>query len=170
MKTAILKYGIFGLSAGLVLFGAGLLFADQLSQGIGEIIGYSAMIISLSFVFFGIKHYRDNVNNGLLSFKSAMLIGMCIAALVGLGVALADYVYTTVINPDFAAQYLEATLKNYEAQYSGAELEAKTKELEAQMAAYGGSGFMAALMFITVLLIGFLVSLISALFLQRNNN
>jgi hypothetical protein len=169
MKRVILKYGIFGLITGLVFFGAGLLFGDDVSHSSGEIIGYSAMIVSLSFVFFGMKHYRDKVNNGLLSFKSAMIIGMCIAALVGLGVALADYVYTTVINPDFAAQYLEATLKNYEAMYSGAELEAKKQELEAQMDAYGGSGFMAALMFITVLLIGFLVSLISALFLQRNN-
>lgn len=80
---------------------------------------------------------------------------------------MVDYIYTTVINPDFASEYLEVTLKTYESTYSGAELEAKKAELTQQMQDYGGSGFMAALMFVTVVLIGFVLSLISALILQR---
>ena len=78
-----------------------------------------------------------------------------------------DYLYTTVINPDFADEYLVKTLESYETLYSGEELAAKKAELTEQMENYGGSGFMAALMFFTVVLIGLIVSIISALILQR---
>lgn len=56
------------------------------------------MIASLSFIFFGIKHYRDKVNNGAVSFGKALVIGLLISALTGLGIAMVDYIYTTVIN------------------------------------------------------------------------
>ena len=127
------------------------------------------MAATLSFIFFGIKHYRDKVNNGVVNFGKALIIGLLISALVGVGVAIADYIYTTVINPDFAQDYLERTIAILEADYSGAELEAKIAELTQQMEDYGGSGFMAALMFITVVVIGFIISLISGLILQRKN-
>jgi len=45
----------------------------------------------------------------------------------------------------------------------------KAAELKQQMADYGGSGFMAAFMFVTVVVIGFIISLISGLILQRKN-
>lgn len=167
MKTTIIKYGIYGLTAGIVLFGSGLLFGDSLSFTTQEVIGYGSMVISLSFVFFGIKHYRDKVNNGKVSFGKALIIGLLISALVGVGVGIADYLYTTVINPNFTEDYLTKTLETFESTYSGTELETKKADLISQMENYGGSGFMATLMFITVVIIGFIISLISALILQR---
>jgi hypothetical protein len=127
------------------------------------------MLASLSFIFFGIKHYRDKENNGFVSFGRALLIGVLISTLVGLGIAIADYIYTTVINPDFAVDFLEKSTKAMETTYSGAELEAKKAELTQQMKEYGGSGFMAFMMFATVVIMGFVISLISALILQRKN-
>ena len=82
-------------------------------------------------------------------------------------VGIVDYLYTTVINPDFAEDYLAKTLENYETLYSGQELETKKTELTTQMENYGGSGFMATVMFLTVVIIGFIISLISGLILQR---
>jgi hypothetical protein len=90
-----------------------------------------------------------------------------ISCLAGLGIGFMDYLYTTVINPDFADEYLERTLKLYESQFSGEELKAKSEELTQQMKDYGGSGFMAFLMFMTVALIGTVISIISSLILQR---
>ncbi|MEY8868513.1 DUF4199 domain-containing protein [Meridianimaribacter flavus] len=167
MKKTVLKYGGYGLITAAVLFFLALTFGKNLSYSAQEVIGYTSMIASLSFIFFGIKHYRDKVNNGAVSFGKALVIGLLISALTGLGIAMVDYIYTTVINPDFASEYLEVTLKTYESTYSGSELEAKKAELTKQMQDYGGSGFMAALMFVTVVLIGFVLSLISALILQR---
>lgn len=169
MKSTILKFGGYGLLIGIVVFGLALTFGDELSYTAQEIIGYGAMIVSLSFVFFGIKHYRDNVNNGQLRFGKGLVIGLLISCLVGLGIGFMDYLYTTVINPDFADEYLERTLKLYESQFSGEELKAKSEELTQQMKDYGGSWFMAFLMFMTVALIGTVMSIISSLILQRKH-
>jgi len=169
MKNTVIKYGIYGLLTGTILFLLGILLGKSLSYSTQEVVGYVTIIASLSFIFFGIKHYRDKVNNGAVSFGKALVIGVLISVLVGVGVAIADYIYTTVINPDFATEYLEKTLETYEATYSGSELETKKGELTRQMQDYGGSGFMATLMFITVALIGFVISLISGLILQRKN-
>ena len=98
-----------------------------------------------------------------------MLIGLLISVLVGIGVGIADYILTTVIHPDFAQEYLEKSIQTMETTYSGQELETKKAELTRQMEEYGSSGFMATLMFITVVLIGFVISLISSLILQRKN-
>ncbi len=167
MKNSILKYGIYGLLTATVLFLAALSFGGDLSHGTQEIIGYSAMILSLSFIFFGIKHYRDNENNGIVSFGKAFLIGFLISVLVGIGIGIADYIYTTVINPNFATDYLEKSLKTLEATLSPEAFEIKKNELNQQMQDYGGSGFMALLMFATVVMIGIVISIISALILQR---
>ncbi|MEZ4797989.1 MAG: DUF4199 domain-containing protein [Flavobacteriaceae bacterium] len=169
MKTTVLKYGSYGLLTGVALFLISILVTKNLEYSSQEILGYVTMVATLSFIFFGIKHYRDKVNNGVVSFGKALTIGLLISALVGVGVAIADYFYTTVINPDFAQDYLDKTIEIYETQYSGAELEAKKTEITQQMKDYGSSGFMAALMFVTVVVIGFIISLISGLILQRKN-
>jgi hypothetical protein len=167
MKNTVLKFGSYGLILGAVIFGLALTLGKGLSTSAQEIIGYGSMIAALSFVYFGIKHYRDIVNEGKVSFSKALLIGLLISAFVGLGVGIMDYLYTTVINPDFAQDYLKTTLESYETMYSGEELTAKKNELIKQMEDYGSSGFMATLMFFTVLLIGLIISIISGLILQR---
>jgi hypothetical protein len=167
MKNTVLKFGGYGLIIGAVIFGLVLTFGDGLSYTAQELLGYGSMVASLSFVYFGIRHYRDKVNNGKVSFGKALLLGLFISAFVGLGIGLIDYLYTTVINPDFAEVYLAKTLETYETLYSGEELLAKKAELTKQMEDYGGSGFMAIIMFITVVLIGLIISIISALILQR---
>jgi len=64
MNNAIFKFGFYGLLVGLGLILAGLVFLQDVDMSIGEIVGYTTMIASLSFVFFGIRHYKKNVNNG----------------------------------------------------------------------------------------------------------
>ncbi|SFZ90533.1 Protein of unknown function [Flaviramulus basaltis] len=167
MKSTIFKYGFYGLIAGLIIFLSSILFGKGLSYSTQEILGYVSMVACLSFVFFGIKHYRDHVNEGTISIGKAIVIGVLISALVGVGVGIADYIYTTLINPDFANEYLETSLKTMENTLSSQEFQAKKVELKQQMEDYGGSGFMAFLMFFTVVLIGFVISLISGLILQR---
>ncbi|NMH88942.1 DUF4199 domain-containing protein [Flavivirga algicola] len=167
MKNTVIKYGLYGFLTGMVCFLAAILLGKNLSYSTQEIIGYASMVVSLSFIFFGIKHYRDRENGGVISLGKAIGIGILIAMLVGIGVGIADYIYTTIINPNFASEYLETTLKTMEASMSPEEFQAKKAELTKQMDDYGSSGFMAFLMFFTVVLIGFVISLISGLILQR---
>ncbi|MBL4643673.1 MAG: DUF4199 family protein, partial [Flavobacteriaceae bacterium] len=83
MKSTITKYGVYGFLTGLVIFSFHLLFGlKHLSSSTNEILGYLSIFISLSFIFFGIKHYRDNVNSGVISIIKAILIGLLISLIV----------------------------------------------------------------------------------------
>lgn len=169
MKNTVLKYGSYGFLIGITFFAIAFLVGENLSYSVQEIIGYTSMIASLSFIFFGIKHYRDKVNNGVVTFGKALIIGLLISIFVGIGVAIIDYIYTTVINPDFATEYLEKSVATMKETLSPEQFEIEKAKLIEQMEAYGGSGFMAFIMFITVVMIGFVISLISGLILQRKN-
>lgn len=119
----------------------------------GEVIGYATMIASLSFIFFGIKHFRDKVNSGTVSIGKAVGIGVLISLFPAIGIAIADFIYTAFINPDFFKDYV-------------AMMEAKGNT---EPIPEWGSGMMALVMFLTVMVLGLIVSLISALILQRKN-
>lgn len=151
MKNTIFKFGFYGFLLSLGLFLGGILVGDNLGLSEAEIIGYLTIVASLIFVFFGIKHFRDNINNGIVSFGKAVGIGLGIAVFAAAGVAIADFIYTTVINPNFFEEY-EAAMR----------AKGNTEEIPDW-----GSGFTALVMFMTVLIIGLIISLISALILQR---
>ena len=167
MKSTIFKYGSYSFLTGFVLFMSALVLFKGSSYATQEIIGYVSIFVSLSFVYFGIKHYRDGANGGSISFWKALLIGLLISACAGIGIGIMDYIYTTMINPDFAVEYEATMIQQMKETLSEAEFEQKSKELKDQMAAYGGSGFMAFIMFLTVVMMGFIISLISAIILQR---
>ena len=169
MKNTVIKYGLYGLLSGFILFGLPFLFGMGIDFEYGELIGYTSMILSLSFVYFGIKHYRDKVNNGRVSLGRAIAIGMLIALFSAVGVAVFDYIYTTKINPDFATEYLSYSLEKMEASLSADEFKVKSAELTQQMKDYGSPAFMAFMMFASVVILGFIISLISGFILQRKN-
>jgi hypothetical protein len=167
MKNTVIKYGIYAIISGFLFFGLPFLLGMGVNYDYGELIGYTSMILSLLFVYFGIKHYRDKVNNGKVSLSKAIAIGMLIALFSAIGVALFDYIYTTQINPDFATEYIDYSIKKMETTLSPEELKVKSAELIQQMKDYGSPGFMAFMMFSSVVILGFIISLISGLILQR---
>lgn len=151
MKNIVIRYGIYGFILALIVF----LFALYLGQGVDfstqELIGYFAMIASLLFVFFGIKHFRSTIGKGQIGFRRAVLIGLLISAFTGLGIALADFIYLRWINPDFFEEYTSIM---------------RSEGYKGEIPDYG-NGFMAMVMFVTVMVIGLVVSLISALILAK---
>ena len=151
MKKTITTYGVYGFLLALVIFLLALTLGENLDFGTQEVIGYITMILALSGIFFGIKHYRDKVNQGWIGFRRAVLMGLAISALTGLGIALADFIYLSFINPNFFEEY--TTVMRNEG-YKG------------EIPDYG-NGFMALVMFLTVMVIGLIVSLISAVILHR---
>lgn len=150
MKQTVLKFGLYSLVFALILFLIGLSFGKELDFSAQEVIGYLTIVASLSFVFVGIKHYRDNVNNGLIGFRKAVLLGLLISLFTALGIAIADFIYTTYINPDFFEEYSAVM---------------RAEGYKGEIPDYG-NGFMAFIMFLTVMIVGLIVSIISALFLK----
>ncbi len=80
-----------------------------------------------------------------------MIIGLFISVFAALGIALADYVYTSFVDPDF--------LKNSAKEINDHNPSGKIQEYT--------SAFAAFFMFAVVMLVGSVVSLISALILKR---
>jgi hypothetical protein len=151
MKSTISKFGLYGMVCSFMLFLTGLFFGMGLDFGTQEVIGYLTIVLSLSFVYFGIRHYRDNVNQGTLKFKKAMAVGLLISAVTALGIAIADFIYTTMINPDFFEEYKEVM---------------RAEGYKGEIPDYG-SGFLALVMFITVMIIGLVISVLSGLILKK---
>lgn len=151
MKQIIKKYGLFGAVSGFVLFLSHLSFAEYFSYSTLEILGYISICIALSFIYFGIKHYRDHVNEGVVSLGKGITIGLLISVLTGIGLAIADYIYTKFLNPNFFDDYTQMLID----QGRGDEVFEMTSTMGALF------------MFAIVLVIGFIISLISALILQR---
>lgn len=150
MKKTVIKFGLYGLLVAIMLFLIGLSFGQDLDFSTQEIIGYLTIIASLSFVFIGIKYFRDRENGGVVSFRKAVLIGLLISAFTALGIAIADFIYTTSINPDFFEEYTAVM---------------RDKGYKGEIPDYG-SGFMAFIMFMTVMVVGLVISIISGLILK----
>ncbi|GAA3644785.1 DUF4199 domain-containing protein [Flavivirga jejuensis] len=169
MQNTIKKFGGYAALVGGLLFIGGHFFDWGIGFSILEIFGYASILASLSFVFFGIKHFRDQINNGVISFKKALLIGLTISAISGIVIGLLDVVYVTMINPDFVVEYKEYALEGMKNTLSANEFELEKATLEKQMKLFENPVFTWAIMFTTVFAIGIIVSLLSSLILQRKN-
>lgn len=147
MQKSVIRFSAYGILVGFIAFLAGLYFDITTN----EILGYATIVASLLFVYFGIKHFRDKENQGKLSFKKGMIIGLLITFFTAIGIAIADYIYTAVVNPDFFTEYAEM-------------MKAKDPTVEVyEFTSSQGAIFMFAIVFI----IGVIISLISSLILQR---
>lgn len=171
MKNVVLKYGLFAFLTASALFLIALYFGQGMSFKTQELVGYATMIISLTFVYFGIKQYRDYEKNGSISFKTAFVVGILISAFAAIGFGIIDVIYVTKINPDFAEQYMAYELQNIET--SGMTLEKMNEaklSLKKQMEAFNSPAIVGFIMFMMVLVIGVIISLLSALVLHSKDN
>src|ERR1044072_6469583 len=78
MKRVVLTFGLISgvVSAGLML--AFIPFIDKIGFDKGFVLGYSAIVLSMLLVFFGVRTYRENVGNGQISFLRAFSVGLLI--------------------------------------------------------------------------------------------
>lgn len=169
MKKTVLR---FGLMSGLVIFVLFLLsyliFGSSTDYDTREVFGYAAIIISLLFVFFGIRHYRDKENGGLLSFGKGMKVGVLITLMPAIVFGLFSVIYAEFINPDFTETYYSHYLAELQKTMTPEKFEVARKEFESQKAMFDNPVFNFLLMFVTVFVIGVIVTVISSLILKRN--
>jgi hypothetical protein len=167
MKNTILKFGGYSAILGGIIFIISHYFLQDIDMGTREIFGWISILASLSFVFFGIKHFRDQLNNGIITFGKALLIGLVISEIAGLVIGLLDIVYVTVINPDFSAEYIQHTLEGLKETLSVEEFAIQKAKLLEEMKMFDNPTFAGIFMFALIFSVGIIISLISALILQR---
>ena len=158
MKNSILLYGSYSSLTLTILFIIGMVINDRFGSTPSEVFGYASMIISLLFVFIGIKHFRDNENNGLVSFGKALLIGVLISLMASITFGIIDLIYITYINPDFTAVYYAQSIEQFRTTLPEAEFKVKLVELESQKELFMNRFISFLLMSFTVFILGFIIS------------
>jgi hypothetical protein len=169
MKKNVL---VFGLIAGLIIstmmvFSVAMHCGQGNFEG-GEVLGYTGMLVAFSFVFVGIKNYRDKYNTGAITFGKAFRIGLfitLIASTMYVVVWLVDYY---MFFPDFMDKYCAHVLNTSKADgATSTELAKKSAEMQSMKKMYENPLFVILLTYAEVLPVGLVVSVISALILKR---
>lgn len=168
MKKIVLTFGFLsgGLSAVMML--ATVPFIGQTGMKAGAVVGYTAIVISFLFVYFGIKSYRDNVLGGRIAFGRAFGVGLLITL-----ISCACYVASWMVvyhnfMPDFMDKYMSYTVEQMKT--SGATqavIDQAVKDGDAFREMYKNPLVMVALTLIEPLPVGLLITLISAAVLRR---
>ncbi|MBP2833193.1 DUF4199 domain-containing protein [Aquimarina sp. U1-2] len=170
MKHTIIRYGTYSAITLCSLALVGWFIGKNFDYTIQEAIGYTTMVVSLVFIYFGIRYYRDHENKGIVSFGTALWIGVVISLIAGLSFGILDVIYIKYIHPDFVTEYYMHHVDTLRNTLSEAEFQIELEKLESQKELFSNTFFNFFLMFATVLIIGFIVSLISAVILQRKQN
>lgn len=168
MKKIILRFGLYGIiTIGLLSI---LIWSlvDVVDNTMGEIIGYTSMVLSLVFVYFGIKHFRDKENNGAVTFAKALLIGVLISLMVSLAFGILDIIYVKFVNPDFMTEYYDGMLEQAQS-LPVKEFEIRKAALQSEKEMFLNPFIHFFIMSMMVFVIGFIISLLSAVLLQRKN-
>lgn len=169
MKKTVLWYGFYGAATLCTLMLLAWYLGQNLELSTQEVIGYASIVVSLSFIYFGIKHFRDHENVQEITFKKGLLIGILISLITALAFGILDVIYVKFLNPDFMTDYYANYTEQMRTSLPPGEFEQKLTQLESEKDMFANPVFNFMAMFLIVFVIGFVISLISALLLQRKN-
>jgi hypothetical protein len=172
MKQTILRYGLYS-SAFIILFflGTWMIFgSDEENYALQEVLGYAGIILALSFVFVGIRYYRNEVNGGNLSFGEGMKLGLMTSLIPALAFGIFDVLYVLYLNPEFMDKYYGRMQQQMQQKMSAADYQAWLKQMESEKELFNNPAFQFLIMALTVFIIGVIITVISTLVLKRKNN
>ena len=171
MKRTILICGLIGglISVGWFVISEQFLSVNM-SMDTRVYFGYATMILGLSVIFVAIKNYRDNQNNGVISFARAFRIGLLITL-----IASTVYVIVWMIDfkwfvPDYFDKYKAHMLTDMQANGTpAAEMNKKMIEINSGVEMYKNPLFNALFTYMEIVPVGLVISVIAALILKRKS-
>jgi Protein of unknown function (DUF4199) len=135
----------------------------------GAVYGYLAMIVALTAVFLGIKHYRDKVLGGAIKFVPALLVGLGISAVASVIYVIGWEVSLALSGFDFAESYSKAMVEAARAKgASQTELQKAIADAASFARMYQNPLYRMPITFIEMFPVGVLISLISAALLRNS--
>ncbi len=170
MKNIILRNGLIASvivivpSLFLLILGGG---ATPENMTMGEIVGYASILLAMIFVFFGIKKYRDEHQDGIISFWEALKVGLLITLVPSVAFGLYNVLYVEFLDPNFMENYLNYLLEQERVRHSAEEFARIKAEIEQQQAMFGSAWVQFIVMFLTIFIIGFVASFIFSWILKR---
>ena len=168
MKQIVLTFGLLSGVLSAVLMFANMSFIEQVGFDRGVVVGYTVIVISFLFVYFGIRSYRDNVLGGAITFGKGFQAGILIT-LISCALYVGSWlvVYYTVI-PDFVDRYAAAMVEDQRASgASQAEIDKTVEDGKAMTEMLKNPFINAAVTFTEPFPVGLLITLISAAVLRK---
>ena len=162
MKNYVLRYGLIGgcLSIGLGLFNW-FFIAQTFGYNASQFVGYLSIILGLLCIPLGIKYFRDNLNDGVISFSAGFKIGIGITFVTSIIMFFYSVLFFVLVGDDFN--------KWREKRLTVSEL----KQAELQMAEMPdfilSPWFQGLVTFLIIFLIGLIINLVSSLALKSSN-
>lgn len=162
---------IYGLIAGLIVAIPMnlLLMIFPHGEGGGYLTGYTLMLIALSFIFIGVKSYRDRVLGGVIKFLPAFLLGLGISVVAGVIYVIAWEISLAMTHYTFMNDFVAAAIEAERAKgVDGPKLDAFIAQMEQMKVMYANPLFRLPMTFIEIFPVGLLISLITALILRNS--
>lgn len=169
MKKNVLVFGLISgfIVAAFMIVNVFRCYGNPDFEG-NMILGYASMLLAFSFVFVGIKNYRDKYNGGAITFGKAFRVGLYIALISSSLYVLTWLFCYYLFIPDFMDKYSDHMIR--QAQNSGAtqaEIDNTLAEMARYKEWYKNPILVILLTYMEVLPIGLVVTLVSALILKR---
>jgi hypothetical protein len=167
MKKIVLTFGLLSGALAAVLMFVNMLFIDSIGFDRALFVGYTVIVVSFLFVYFGIRSYRDNVLGGRITFGKGFQAGILITLISSLCYVGMWLVTQRQFFPDFAEKYVAYLVEDKRRNgASEAELEDTRKQGAEMKAMLDDPLTNAAVTFTEPFPVGLLITLISAAVLK----
>lgn len=164
MKNPIIRFGLIG---GIVIFILAQLqwqiAQTSMTYGQAEVVGYLSIVLALVSIYFAVRKYREEVGGGFISFGKAFQIG----SLTALIPSAFMFVSTVIFYLSYGDEFKEWAFAQMEKSTPPEKLAEMMEQYQANQALYDNPYFQGFIMFLTVMVIGLIISLITAYILQK---
>jgi len=169
MFKLILRYGLIaGVIVAVPMLWAMLTATRDEAHLGGMLVGYLTMLVALTAVFLGVKHYRDKIKGGVIRFLPALGVGLGISLVASLIYTLSWEVSIHFSEFDFAAWWQHQMIDGAKARGATPdEIARVTKEAQDFAVLYANPLWRMPMTFIEMFPVGVLVSLITAAVLRN---
>lgn len=170
MTRLILIYGaIAGVIVAVPMVVLMLTLTEDTAPDNGALFGYLTMIVALTTVFLGIKHYRDKILGGVIRFWPALALGLAISAVAGVIYVIGWEISLAFSGFDFGAAMSKMMLDAARAR-GATELELQNVAAQAEGFArmYENPLYRLPITFVEIFPVGVLISLVSAALLRNS--
>ena len=118
----------------------------------------------------GIRYWRDNFNAGRLSFGEGFKLGTLITLFPSIAFGLFTLLQLNVLEPDFNNRYYAHYVQKVKASTPPERIQETLQKLESEKEMFASPFMQFSIMFLTVFLIGIVITVISSLILQRSGH
>jgi hypothetical protein len=170
MKKNVWKYGLLSGLALAIAMGLTVPLEHHIKASYAMAVGYTIMVLSFLIVFVGVKHYRDTVCGGSITFGRAFSTGALMMLIACICYVAMWEVLSATVEKNFAHDYATSMVKHaQDSGLQGAALEAKIAAAHNFEVMYSNPLYRMSMTLLEPLPVGIVMALVSAGILRRKS-